>query len=412
MDKINNKTNTEFEFSNFNIDDFKPKPISKSNKNVNTEMPDKKPSSKSNNESITSKVPNTKTINPSLVTRLNKIQPARGLCKLASENWNIDITEKNPLWIPIFQHFTEFSRITFNLNDPNLYLGGGASARVFLGNIDNKSFAIKFILVENNPKLLDLAKKESTFNLNVKDKYFVSCSGCFEYPNYIAIVNQLCINKDLGSLLNYLKDNYANIFKLKMKQILKEDYPTTQIRSYWLSKPSENFGRFLVWQILGGLQVLRSLLFLHKDLKIENLFLTKTFQLKIGDFGFTERLREGKLVNLGEDGTPNYMSPLYFQKYNNVSYNNAFKIDYYALGVIIYYMFTLKYPVEVKKIRLKHKVPKIPETQFGESASPNQNQLYDDLVNEINISISNIDSLNLSKSLGDLLKSNIILLII
>jgi len=201
-----------------------------------------------------------------------------------------------------------------------------------------------------------------------------------------------------------------------MEKELKVNYPRN--RDYWLSKPSENFGRFLVWQILGGLQLCRSALFLHKDLSLKNLFLTKTFQLKIGDLGCFERLKEEEIVNLGEHGTPNYMSPEYFQKYNNVSYNNAYKIDYYALGVSIYYMLTSKYPIEINKhIKVKPKEntqlkdEKVLNFIDNKITVLNQNQLYYDLVNEINLCISNIDNLNISKSLQDLLKSTIILII-
>ena len=270
------------------------------------------------------------------IIELKIVQPSKYLCELDRQHWNDNISDKNPLWNPIFTHFAEKSKISFNLNDKNLFLGGGSRSRVFLGqNHNNKSFAVKFLIIQGSKKLKKLAKKESLYALNVKSKYFVNCNGCFEYENYIAIVYQLCINKDLGSLINYLKDNYSKIFDLEIEKMLKENFPTTEIRKYWLSTPSENFGRFLIWQILDGLQVLRSLTFLHKDLKLENLLVTKNFQIKICDFSYTELLKEGNILNLDDDGNSisNYMSPLYFQRHKCVSYNNSYKIDYYALGV-------------------------------------------------------------------------------
>jgi len=115
--------------------------------------------------------------------------PSNDLCELAREHWNDNISEKNPLWYPIFKEFTNETSITIN---SNLSLGGGKSSRVFLGKSNNRSYAVKFIIVKDSPKLLDLAKKESSFHLNIKNKYFLKCNNCFEFQNYIAIVYQHC----------------------------------------------------------------------------------------------------------------------------------------------------------------------------------------------------------------------------
>lgn len=62
-------------------------------------------------------------------------------------------------------------------------------------------------------------------------------------------------------------------------------------------------------QLTKGLIYVHSKKIVHRDLKLGNLFLTKDMQLKIGDFGLSERIEneEEKLQSLS--GTPNYIAP-------------------------------------------------------------------------------------------------------
>ena len=84
---------------------------------------------------------------------------------------------------------------------------------------------------------------------------------------------------------------------------------------------------------------------LHRDLKTQNIFVTKNGIVKLGDFGIA------KCLNLTLDkaktvvGTPYYLSPEIVQ---NKPYN--FKSDIWSLGIILYEMVALKMPFDATSL--------------------------------------------------------------
>ena len=80
---------------------------------------------------------------------------------------------------------------------------------------------------------------------------------------------------------------------------------------------------------------------IHRDLKTQNIFLTKEGNVKLGDFGIAKPL----MLTLDKIktvvGTPYYMSP---EICENHPY--SFKTDIWSLGVILYEMCALKPPFD------------------------------------------------------------------
>ncbi|CBZ26928.1 putative serine/threonine-protein kinase [Leishmania mexicana MHOM/GT/2001/U1103] len=91
-------------------------------------------------------------------------------------------------------------------------------------------------------------------------------------------------------------------------------------------------------QICLALSYMHERRILHRDLKTQNVFLTKDGVVKVGDFGISTVLRNTYELKHTICGTPYYFSP---ELCLNKPYNN--KSDVWALGCILYEMTTLNH---------------------------------------------------------------------
>ena len=124
-----------------------------------------------------------------------------------------------------------------------------------------------------------------------------------------------------------LWDNRSIIELLKVRQRLTED----EVKAYIL-------------QLVDGIKHIHSMKVIHRDLKLGNLFLTHKMELKIGDFGLSERiLYEGELKK-SMSGTPNYIAPEILVSKEGHSY----EVDIWAIGVITYTMLVGRPPFQSK----------------------------------------------------------------
>ncbi|XP_017290083.1 serine/threonine-protein kinase Nek4 isoform X2 [Kryptolebias marmoratus] len=96
-------------------------------------------------------------------------------------------------------------------------------------------------------------------------------------------------------------------------------------------------------QIAMALQYLHERNILHRDLKTQNIFLTKTNIIKVGDLGIARVLENQNDMASTLIGTPYYMSP---ELFSNKPYNH--KSDVWALGCCVYEMSTLKHAFNAK----------------------------------------------------------------
>lgn len=86
---------------------------------------------------------------------------------------------------------------------------------------------------------------------------------------------------------------------------------------------------------------------LHRDLKAQNIFLTKNGIVKLGDFGIAKVLSSTVEQAVTIVGTPYYLSPEIIQ---NNPY--SFKSDIWSLGVLLYEMCALQPPFNGKNIHM------------------------------------------------------------
>ena len=114
-------------------------------------------------------------------------------------------------------------------------------------------------------------------------------------------------------------------------------------------------------QLCLALQYIHQSKVLHRDLKTQNVFLTKNDVIKLGDFGIARNL-EGTLEMANTQiGTPYYMSPEVVQ-----SRPYDYKSDIWSLGCVLHEMCTLKHAFTANDLRalvfkiLKNEAPPIP----------------------------------------------------
>ena len=78
---------------------------------------------------------------------------------------------------------------------------------------------------------------------------------------------------------------------------------------------------------------------LHRDLKADNIFMTRRGVCKLGDFGISSVLNGTRSKARSIVGTPLYLSPEILQQ---KPYNQ--KTDIWSLGVLLYQLMELKLP--------------------------------------------------------------------
>lgn len=130
-------------------------------------------------------------------------------------------------------------------------------------------------------------------------------------------------------------------------------------------------------QIAMALQYMHERNILHRDLKTQNIFLTKSKIIKVGDLGIARVLESSSDMATTLIGTPYYMSP---ELFSNKPYNH--KSDVWALGCCVYEMATLKHAFNAKDMNslvykiLKGKMPLMPKQYSPELIQIIKNMLH------------------------------------
>ena len=191
-------------------------------------------------------------------------------------------------------------------------LGSGAAGKVYLCKDQSSSefFAIKEINIENRD-ILNRTMIEVENMKKLDHPYIVKYHTSFQADHKLYIVMEYIDGGDLMTYISERKNHY-----LAEDQILK-----------------------IFIQIVIALKYIHSHKILHRDLKPQNIFITRVGVVKIGDFGVSKCVNNTDSLCETKVGTPYYLSP---EIWNNEPYGN--KTDIWSLGCILYELCALRKP--------------------------------------------------------------------
>jgi serine/threonine protein kinase len=213
-------------------------------------------------------------------------------------------------WEAFYNHFREPNFIPgYEIQNR---LGGGAFGEVYKARKHSigKAYAIKFLKID------DEAQRDAVERELEQVRHF----AVIDHQNLVTI-------EDLGAAMGvpYLIMGYAGEDTLarRMKQGRLEPQPAL---SYFV-------------QACRGVLALHDRRLVHFDLKPSNIFL-KGDIARVGDYGLSKMMTDGRQTLSFGRGTPQYMAP---EMLRNRADHRA---DIYSLGVILYECFAHKTPFE------------------------------------------------------------------
>lgn len=110
---------------------------------------------------------------------------------------------------------------------------------------------------------------------------------------------------------------------------------------------SEREAKHIFKQILAAIHYCHSNKIVHRDLKVENLLLDASLNVKLADFGFSSQFTHGELLDVF-CGSPPYCAP---ELYLANRYDGT-KVDIWSLGVILYVLLCGHLPFEANQLSL------------------------------------------------------------
>ena len=198
-------------------------------------------------------------------------------------------------------------------------IGKGSYGEVFLAKsqVDSKQYVLKRIKLDSlSEREKRTAAQEARLLSELVHPNIVSYKDSFHSNGLLHIVMSYCEGGDLNKFLKA-----RNSCHLSESQII-----------HWFV------------QIALALLYLHKQNILHRDLKTQNIFLSRNI-VKVGDLGIARVLESADAMARTFIGTPYYMSPEIFQ---NIPYN--YKSDIWALGCCVVEMATLKTAFSAKDL--------------------------------------------------------------
>ncbi|GFU12508.1 hypothetical protein NPIL_455051 [Nephila pilipes] len=193
-------------------------------------------------------------------------------------------------------------------------IGSGTFGKVWL--VKSKLSRHSYILKEINFQTLNESDRQQALN-EVAILSKCNHKNIIRYRDAVLETNQT-----LSIIMEYAEGGDLHSAILKQEGVLFHEH------------------RIISWfiQICLALQYIHFQNILHRDLKSQNIFLTRYNLIKVGDFGIARMLKNPEELAKTAIGTPYYLSPEIYQR---KPYN--YKSDIWALGCILFEMATLEH---------------------------------------------------------------------
>ena len=233
-------------------------------------------------------------------------------------------------------------------------IGKGNYGQAYLSRSkkDNNLYVIKTIDISNfNKEQLDNALYEVNVLKSLNHPYIIKHIESFYEKNFLCIVMEYADCGDMSKLV---------ISQQKIGVFLKEDI-------------------ILNWfvQICFAVKYIHEQKILHRDLKLSNIFLCSSGDIKIGDFGIAKILNNMDEYAKTLVGTPYFLSPeLCLKK----AYNQ--KSDIWSIGCVLYELMFLRHAFEANN-NLGELILKILKGEFGKMNDGNFSKESKQLVKDI-----------------------------
>jgi len=243
-------------------------------------------------------------------------------------------------------------------------LGSGAFANVLkvCSLINQRIYAMKILDLENDEKI----------EPEVKEKYYnneIELLKTLDHPNIVKYYKSFTENNKIYIIMEYFDNGDLQSY----------------IKALKIQKDKKDINKAEIWNIfyqcMLGLNYLHLKGVIHRDIKPQNIFMTKNKVIKIGDFGVSAKFKNEtqlKKINSLKGtvlGSPLFMAPEIFKKIYNE------KIDIYSMGCVFYEILFLKtYQKETYINEGNLIVPKIVSGTIPSISDVNLKQIITDML--------------------------------
>lgn len=208
-------------------------------------------------------------------------------------------------------------------------IGEGSFGRVYKAQRTEKgrSFysAIKIITIPASKGELDSVRSESGDEKSVRDYFENLVEECIQEVSTMEYFrgNSHIVSVEDYKVMEYLDEIGWDIF-------IRMEYLTSFMEYYAEKNLTEKEVMKLGMDLCKALEYCGQLHIIHRDIKLENIFVSRFGDFKLGDFGIAREL-EKTMSTLSKKGTYSYMAP---EMYRGEKYDN--RVDIYALGLVLY----------------------------------------------------------------------------